>query len=251
MSTDTPSVPATRVDGPAAELPPPSEARTDDTAAPSPMDELTERRVDQIEMLDFVGEEQASLPPGIHSQVNAGMRYLHASRTIYQLVTDRNRAVGIYLAVASLLYTASTALLNVDRNKVTNLMVPIAEIQRWCLPMTFGILTVMALFTGLLLVRTRVGLIYEVAKMNVLLGIPSGRVQRINPLSIFFLMHLLICVAGGLSGSLFLSHLLWDSAFVTLWSVLLGCFITLLLVLLYVGMVWYTTSDKKLQGSAK
>ena len=36
-------------------------------------------------------------------EITPGMRYLHSSRTIHQLVTDRNRAVGIYLAVASLL----------------------------------------------------------------------------------------------------------------------------------------------------
>ena len=64
----------------------------------------------------------------------------------------------------------------------------------------------LALFIGLLLVRTRVGLIYEVAKMNVLLGLPHGRVQRINVLSIFFLMHLLISTAGGLSAALFAFH---------------------------------------------
>ena len=40
------------------------------------------------------------------------MRYLHISRTIHQLVTDRNRVVGLYLAVPSLLYTASWAVLN-------------------------------------------------------------------------------------------------------------------------------------------
>jgi hypothetical protein len=67
---------------------------------------------------------------------------------------------------------------------------------------------VLALFVGLLLIRTRVGLIYEVAKMNALLGLPSGRVQRANPFSIFFLMHLLICVAGGISGALFALQML-------------------------------------------
>ncbi len=70
----------------------------------------SEQVVDAIEM---IGEEQAA-GLGSHgpSQVTPAMRYLHSSRTIHQLVTDRNRAVGIYLAVASLLVTASSALLN-------------------------------------------------------------------------------------------------------------------------------------------
>ena len=55
------------------------------------------------------------------------MRYLHSSRTIHQLVTDRNRAVGIYLAVASLLWTASGAVLNAK--PTGRLMVPIESIQ--------------------------------------------------------------------------------------------------------------------------
>jgi hypothetical protein len=65
----------------------------------------SEKLVDAIEM---IGEEKAASFDGAGpSQVTPGMRYLHSSRTIHQLVTDRNRAVGIYLAVASLLLTAS------------------------------------------------------------------------------------------------------------------------------------------------
>src|SRR5262249_15193304 len=146
----------------------------------------------------MIGEEQASdLPPPGASGVTAGTRYLHASRTIHQLITDRNRAVGIYLAVASLLWTGSAWLLNA--NPKGALLVPIEEVQRYCLPVTFAVLTFLALFVGLLLVRTRVGLIYEVAKMNVLLGLPIGRVRRISPLSLFFLMHLMVSLAGGLT----------------------------------------------------
>jgi len=235
---------------PPTPLPPDNQTHTDGLSAADPIEELTERRVDEIEM---IGEEQAAnLPPPGHTGVTAGMRFLHSSRTIHQLVTDRNRAVGIYLAVASLLYTASTALLNAK--PTTELFVPVELLQRWCLPVTFGSMTVMALFIGLLLVRTRVGLIYEVAKMNALLGLPSGRVQRVNPLSIFFLMHLLICMAGGLSGALFALQMFYDDgrkgAALT-YSILIGCGVTLVLVLLYIGMVVYTTSDKKLQGSSK
>src|SRR4051812_15334201 len=66
------------------------------------LEDPIEKRVDEIEM---IGEEQAAgfHLPG-HSDISAGMRYLHCSRTIHQLVTDRNRAVGLYLAVASLLW---------------------------------------------------------------------------------------------------------------------------------------------------
>jgi hypothetical protein len=244
MSTDPP---APRIDGPAAQLPPPNQLHADGLSVSAVADELTERRVDEIEM---IGEEQAAhLPPPGQSGVTPGMRYLHSSRTIHQLVTDRNRAVGIYLAVASLLYTASTALLNA--RPTAPLFVPVEELQRWCLPVTFGTLTVLALFAGLLLIRTRVGLIYEVAKMNALLGLPSGRVRRVNPLSIFFLMHLLICTAGGLSGALFALQMLYHREGALAWSVLIGCGIAVLLALLYVGMVVYTTSDKKLQGTDK
>src|SRR5262249_15300424 len=152
-----------------------------------------EKRVDEIEMM---GEEEALgyRKPG-QSLIHPNLRYLHSSRTIHQLITDRNRAVGLFLAVASLLWTASRAILN--PKPTDNLMVPTASIQRWCLPVTSGTLAVLALFTGFLLIRTRIGLIYEVAKMNVLLGLPIGRVQRVNPLSIFFIMHLLVALAGG------------------------------------------------------
>src|SRR5688572_11366836 len=63
----------------------------------------SEKLVDAIEM---IGEEQAAkITPA--SEITPGMRYLHSSRTIHQLVTDRNRAVGIFFTVASLLMTAS------------------------------------------------------------------------------------------------------------------------------------------------
>jgi hypothetical protein len=214
----------------------------------APLDEQVEKRIDEIEM---IGEEEAAgLTSPAHSQVSAGIRYLHCSRTIHQLVTDRNRAVGVYLAVASLLWTASSALLNVKLDNFEH-RVPIKVIQDWCLPATFGILTVLALFAGFLLIRTRIGLIYEVAKMNVLLGLPVGRVKRINPLSIFFIMHTLISLAGGFSGALLTFFLLnYAHSEAQWWAIPVGLAITLLLLLLYIGTVWYTTSDKKLQGTA-
>ena len=213
--------------------------------------EQTEQLVDEIEML---GEEEAAgfRKPGV-STISPSLRYLHCSRTIHQLITDRNRAVGLYLAVASLLWTASGAILNAK--PAGHLLVPIEQIQRWCLPVTFGTLSVLALLTGFLLIRTRIGLIYEVAKMNVLLGLPVGRVQRVNPLSIFFIMHLIVCLAGGCCCALFVFHLfrLFDSPGTgqMAWSVLFGAVFSLVLVALYMVTVLQTTADRKLHQKAR
>jgi hypothetical protein len=234
----------------AKQLPTPTtEKSVDGLGSPSiaqAMDDA-ERKVDEIEMM---GEELAAkLPvlPGADG-VTPGMRYLHASRTIHQLVTDRNRAVGMYLAVATLLWTASTALLNAK--PTIALIVPIEVMQLWCIPVTLGLLTVLALFTAFLLVRTRIGLIYEVAKMNALLGLPVGRVQRVNVLSIFFIMHLFICLCGGGTSLLFLYHLLklGDIAAAGLWASLGGLLTFAALVAVYIVTVLITTSDKKLNG---
>lgn len=219
--------------------------------AASPLDDLTEKRLDAIEM---IGEEEAAgLTAARHSPVSAGMRYLHSSRTIHQLVTDRNRAVGLYLAVASLLYTASGAVLNAKPS--VRLLVPIEVIQYWCLPVTFGTLTILSLFTALLLIRTRIGLIYEVAKMNVLLGLPVGRVKRLGFLSIFFIMHLLVSLAGGGAGLLFSYHMLYrgegSEQRALVLSLLVGVLIAVLLVLLYIVTVLITTADRKLSDAGK
>ena len=208
-------------------------------------DGYSEKLVDAIEML---GEEKAAgLRPAPHSEVTPGMRYLHCSRTIHQLVTDRNRAVGIFLAVASLLITASSALFHADPKG--DLIIPAAEIQRWCLPVTFATLTVLAVFVALLLIRTRAGLIYEVAKMNALLGLPIGRVKRLSPLSIFFLMQVMISLLGGACAALFSAfmvrldnphaHAFWP-------AFLIGVLVAALLMTLYVVTVSYITSDHRL-----
>src|SRR4051794_11715209 len=84
----------------AARVPPPSTRVLDGLSGVASLEEGVEKRVDQIEML---GEEEAAGLLAGNSEVSPGMRYLHSSRTIHQLVTDRNRAVGLYLAVASLL----------------------------------------------------------------------------------------------------------------------------------------------------
>ena len=155
-------------------------------------DALTEEGLDRrLAEIEMAGEEVAvGWKPAAHAALSPEVRYLHISRTIHQLVTDRNRSVGIFLAVASLLFAASTALLNVEPTVVP--IIPLKAIQYWCLPVTFGTLAVLGGFISLLLIRARIGLIYEVTKMNTLLGLPTKRVERVNPLSIFYLMHLLV-----------------------------------------------------------
>lgn len=207
----------------------------------------SEKLVDAIEM---IGEERAA-GFGTHgpSAVTPGMRYLHSSRTIHQLVTDRNRAVGIYLAVASLLVTASSAILHA--NPKGDLILPLTQIQRWCLPLTFATLTILSVLIGFLLIRTRVGLIYEVAKMNALLGLPPGRVSRNSPLSIFFITQVIVSLGGGLSAGLLAAFLLAvadpDIQHVALPAVLIGAAVTAALLVLYLATVAYVTSDRRLQ----
>src|SRR5436190_2043532 len=73
-------------------------------------EEELDKRLAEIEMS---GEEVAAgWKPRPHQPLAHEVRYLHSSRTIHQLVTDRNRSVGIFLFVASLLFAASTALLS-------------------------------------------------------------------------------------------------------------------------------------------
>lgn len=234
----------------AAELPPPAQAVSDGLNIRT-ADEGGEKLVDAIEML---GEEEAAgLRQPAQHEVTAGMRYLHCSRTIHQLVTDRNRAVGIYLAFASLLLTASGAIFHA--HPAGDLIIPVEKVQKWCLPITFATLAVLAVLTAFLLIRTRAGLIYEVAKMNALLGLPVGRVSRVQPLSIFFIMQTIISLAGGLSGGLFsifmvrlvdpeAEHLGWIGFFV-------GLAITIFLLILYVVTVAFITSDKRLTRLGK
>jgi len=233
----------------AAQVPPPVSAGLDGFDAQA-ADATSEKIVDAIEML---GEEKAAgLRPAGHSEVTPGMRYLHCSRTIHQLVTDRNRAVGIYLAVASLLLTASSALMNA--NPHGDIIVPIATIHRWCLPITFAVLAALAVLIAFLLIRTRVGLIYEVAKMNALLGLPIGRVQRIGVLSIFFILQTIISLAGGCAAALLSVYLLrlGDSQAHAAWpAVLIGVAVTSFLLALYVLTVLHTTSDERLQQAGK
>jgi hypothetical protein len=90
-------------------------------------DESIDHRLAEFEM---IGEETATgWSPGRHASLSPEVRYLHISRTIHQLVTDRNRSV---------------------------------------------------------------------------------RVERVNPLSIFYVMHLLVVVLGGASAGLFSAMVAYD-----------------------------------------
>lgn len=222
-------------------------------ATPSAATSVTDDASEKADAIEMIGEEEAAKVPDVNkpNEISAGMRYLHCSRTINQLVADRNRAVGIFLAVASLLWTASSALLNAKPSGP--LLVSIESLQRWCIPVTLGVLTLFALFTGLLLIRTRIGLIYEVAKMNALLGISAERVKRVNVFSIFFLMHLMISLAGAGCAGLFVLHLLAAAGIDGAgWlSTIAGLFVGTGLILTYVLTIQATTSDKRLQSAAK
>lgn len=242
-----PSKPAPSVEAIVNELPP-SDQATIDSFDVKQGEGFSEKVVDSIEM---IGEEHAAGLSPAPSEVTPGMRYLHSSRTIHQLVTDRNRAVGIFLAVASLLLTASGAIFHA--NPQGSLIIPMDEVQRWCLPITFLTLTILAIFMAFLLIRTRVGLIYEVAKMNVLLGLPIGRVSRISPLSIHSIMHGLISLAGGGSAVLFTIFMVrlaleeWTYTAAVI-GVLVGVLVTAALIALYAITVTHTTSDERLKS---
>jgi len=206
-----------------------------------------DRRLAEIEM---AGEETAiGFKPSELHRISPDVRYLHVSRTIHQLVTDRNRSVGIFLFVASVLSGASTALLNV-RPDVTPI-IPLRAIQYWCLPVTFGTLAVIGAFVSLILIRSRIGLIYEVAKLNVLLGLPTVRVDRVNPLSIFYLMHLLVALLGGVSAGFTLGMISqrwgWSTAASLSLGVVVGLVYLVILEATYYLTILRATSETKLQ----
>lgn len=209
-----------------------------------------EETVDQkLAAIEMAGEEVAAgWKPAPHQMLAPEVRYLHVSRTIHQLITDRNRSVGIFLGVASLLFAASTALLNVKPEVVP--IIPVPVLQYWCLPVTFGTLAVLGLFVSLLLIRARIGLIYEVTKMNTLLGLPSQRVERVNPLSIFYLMHLMVVALGGASAGFTVGMLVYHADHAA-GGVAIGLVVALvyvgLLQALYYGTVLRATTDTKLQ----
>jgi hypothetical protein len=209
-----------------------------------------DRRLAEIEM---AGEEAAigfDAAAGSRPRLAPEVRYLHVSRTIHQLVTDRNRSVGIFLFVASVLFGASTGLLNVRADVVP--ILPLATIQYWCLPVTFATLGGIGLFVSLILIRSRIGLIYEVAKLNVLLGLPTGRVTRVNPLSIFYLMHLLVVLLGGASAGFTAGMLAHGRGWTNQEAVALGLGVAVAYILVLEATYFLTilraTSEAKLEG---
>ena len=204
--------------------------------------------------IEMAGEEVAAgWKPAPHRPLAPEVRFLHSSRTIHQLITDRNRSVGIFLLVASVLINASAGLLKVDGSTPADAIIPMHAIRYWCLPVTFATLAVLGVFTSLLLIRTRIGLIYEVAKMNVLLGLPSKRVERVNPLSIFYLMHLMVAVLGGASagftwGMLRLPRV--GSTAEAAWpGVIVGVIYVLAFQALYYITILRSTTETKLQAA--
>lgn len=216
-------------------------------------EENYDRRLNDREMaaeeaaLGLAAPSPSPPPPPI----SADARYLHVSRTIHQLVTDRNRSVGIFLFVASLLFGSSTALLNAPA--AVEPIVPLKAIQFWCLPVTFFTLATIAVFTGLILIRTRIGLLHEAAKMNALLGLPAATsVRRVNLLSVFYLMYLLVVLLGGASAGFATAMVAGGGLRAAGWAVVLVAVAALYIggfLGLYYWMVLRATSDDKLSRS--
>ncbi|WP_422930634.1 hypothetical protein [Singulisphaera sp. PoT] len=271
----TPESPVPQVDVAGTPVPPPSPMdgkvhdHTSGLSSDLVGDEALDRRLAEIEM---IGEEAAlGWKPQPHQPLSPEVRYLHISRTINQLITDRNRSVGIFLGMASILFAASTALMNVRPDVAP--IIHLELIQYWCLPITFGTLAVIGAFMCLILVRTRIGLIYEVAKINTLMGVPSERVKRVNPLSIFFLMYLMVSLLGascaGLTLGLVAGRVRFHSTAELIKSgakaalapdptsrpilqgVILAVVYLVLFLGMYYGLILRATSEKKLEDSKK
>ena len=209
-------------------------------------DDSIDTKLAEIEMAGeevAIGWKPAAVPP-----LAPEVQFLHQSRTIHQLVSDRNRSVGIFLLVASVLINASSGLLKTELP--VDPIVSMRAIRYWCLPVTFGTLALLGGFTSLLLIRSRIGLIYEVAKMNVLLGLPSKRVERVNPLSIFYIMHLMVAVFGGASAG-FTAGMLCLHRWGVASAIGIGVAVGLLYILLFQAIYYVTilrnTTDTKLQ----
>jgi hypothetical protein len=199
--------------------------------------------------IEMAGEEVAAgWKPAAHRPLAPEVRFLHASRTIHQLITDRNRSVGIFLLVASVLINASASLLKVDGPAPTDAIIPLSAIRYWCLPVTFGTLAVLGVFTSLLLIRTRIGLIYEVAKMNALLGLPSTRVERVNLFSIFYLMHLMVALLGGASAGFTLGMVARDQGHAIGVGLAVAVGYVLAFQALYYITILRATTETKLQA---
>ncbi len=242
--SETPSVEKAAVEG--SLLDPKLREHTDGLSIDAGGDADVDNRLAKIEL---AGEEVAvGWKPEAHHPLSPEVRYLHVSRTIHQLITDRNRSVGIFLFVASLLFGASTALLNAPER--VRPIIPLDAIQYWCLPITFGVLAIIGVFMSLILIRTRIGLIYEVAKMNTLLGLPTTRVKRVNPLSIFFLMHGLVVLLGSASAGLMAGMLAYRAGTAPIMiGLAVGILYAIIFQVAYYLTILKATTETKLQNA--
>lgn len=219
------------------------------------IDPTDEEDVDaQFAAIEMAGEEAAvGWKPTGHNALSPEVRYLHVSRTIHQLISDRNRSVGIYLLVASVAINASSGLLRTELP--VDPIIPMQSIRYWCMPVTFGVLAVIGLISSLLLIRSRIGLIYEVTKLNVLMGLPSQRVERVNPLSIFYLMNLLVVLLSGASAGFTYGMLMLPVQGSPRAAVIQGVFVAVVYILLLQAMYYITilraTTETKLDGARK
>jgi hypothetical protein len=241
---------------PTASVPPPGPAQIDGVRGFGPFDEDLNARLNEIELL---GEEHAArfVIPAQRSPVGPDALYLHMSRNVHQLLLERTRAITIFLAVASLLWTGSGLLLRAQ--PAADTLVPLRYIQTWCLPITSAVCLILAVLVALWLMRIREGLVYEVAKMNLLVGVHSARVTRANPFSIASLVQLIISLAGGLSAGVLALLLLAagaDGAHDSgplLGALLIGVTVAVLLQGMYIIRIylvmWSFQKDRKLQGS--
>ena len=217
------------------------------------LDPTGEDSVDrELARIEMAGEETAAgWKPDPHRPISPEVRYLHVSRTIHELISDRNRSVGIFLFVASLLFGGSTALLSAPEG--VRPVIPLASIQYWCLPVASTTLAIIGGFVSLILIRARIGLIYEVTKLNALLGLPAKRVERVNVLSIFYLMHALVALLGGGSAGFTAGALAWRAGTGRDWSIGSGIVVGLLYVvafqIIYYVTILRATTETKLRGA--
>jgi len=85
--------------------------------------------------------------------------------------------------------------------------------------------------------------------MNALLGLPTTRVKRVNPLSIFFLMHLMVSVLGAASAGALAAMLAHRGGGAEMaWGLIVGLSDFALLQVAYFVTILRATADTKLHG---
>ena len=106
---------------------------------PTPEQELRARFLE----IDGMDRDDGARDP-LRAGVSIDALHRHTSQTINQLVGDRNATVGWFMAVASLLINASALVLTAPES--ARPIVPLERLQFWCLPATFCVLTILAMF---------------------------------------------------------------------------------------------------------